>query len=211
MSPAPRILVICHSRQGKTATLVLNAAKAAAAALDSTGSVDVLCLEGTPAEGFRAAGLNVVSPKLDTDAGLRALAEYDGFLLASPVSVGGHSAALQAFLEQTTPLIASGALASKPASVLFSAATPSGGIETAIRSLHAALAHHGMLLVTPCFRGMDDDMQAGVSASAAAFVAVTGIDGNAPLSEGSLRGAARVGTTLAATARRLAAGARASP
>jgi NAD(P)H dehydrogenase (quinone) len=75
------------------------------------------------------------------------LKECAGLALGSPARFGNMAAPLKAFLEGTTPLWLSGALAGKPACVFTSSGTMHGGQETALHSMMLPLLHHGMLIV----------------------------------------------------------------
>jgi NAD(P)H dehydrogenase (quinone) len=75
------------------------------------------------------------------------LQECAGLALGSPARFGNMAAPLKAFLEGTTPLWLSGALAGKPACVFTSSGTLHGGQETTLHSMMLPLLHHGMLIV----------------------------------------------------------------
>ncbi len=75
------------------------------------------------------------------------LKECAGLALGSPARFGNMAAPLKAFLETTTPLWLSGALAGKPACVFTSSGTLHGGQETTLHSMMLPLLHHGMIIV----------------------------------------------------------------
>ena len=70
-----------------------------------------------------------------------------GLALGSPARFGNIAAPLKHFLEGTTTLWHSGALAGKPACVFTSAGSLHGGHETTLVSMMLPLLHHGMLIV----------------------------------------------------------------
>jgi len=70
-----------------------------------------------------------------------------GLALGSPARFGNIAAPLKHFLEGTTTLWHSGALAGKPACVFTSAGSLHGGHETTLISMMLPLLHHGMLIV----------------------------------------------------------------
>lgn len=70
-----------------------------------------------------------------------------GLALGSPARFGNVAAPLKHFLEGTTTLWHSGALAGKPACVFTSAGSLHGGHETTLVSMILPLLHHGMLIV----------------------------------------------------------------
>lgn len=70
-----------------------------------------------------------------------------GLALGSPARFGSMAAPMKQFLESTTPLWLSGALAGKPACVFTSAGSLHGGHETTLVSMMLPLLHHGMVMV----------------------------------------------------------------
>jgi len=77
----------------------------------------------------------------------RDLEECAGLALGSPTRFGNMAAALKYFLDGTSGLWLTGALAGKPASVFTSTASLHGGQETTLMSMMMPLLHHGMLIV----------------------------------------------------------------
>lgn len=75
------------------------------------------------------------------------LTECMGLALGSPTRFGNMAAPLKYFIDGTSPLWLSGALAGKPAAVFTSTATLHGGQETTLMSMVLPLLHHGMLIV----------------------------------------------------------------
>ncbi|HEX7044334.1 MAG TPA: NAD(P)H:quinone oxidoreductase [Burkholderiales bacterium] len=75
------------------------------------------------------------------------LRECIGLALGSPTRFGNMAAPLKHFLDSTSPLWLSGALAGKPAAVFTSTATLHGGQETTLLSMMLPLLHHGMVIV----------------------------------------------------------------
>jgi len=70
-----------------------------------------------------------------------------GLALGSPARFGNMAAPLKHFIDSTTLLWNSGALAGKPACVFTSSASLHGGQETTLVSMMLPLLHHGMLIV----------------------------------------------------------------
>jgi NAD(P)H dehydrogenase (quinone) len=70
-----------------------------------------------------------------------------GLALGSPTRFGNMAAPLRYFLDGTSGMWLSGALAGKPASVFTSTASMHGGQETTLVSMMFPLIHHGMLIV----------------------------------------------------------------
>ncbi len=98
-----------------------------------------------------AATTTVAEPAIP-DAGapyceLKDLEDCIGLALGSPTRFGNMAAPMKFFLDGTSPLWVSGALAGKPASVFTSTASLHGGQETTLVSMMLPLLHHGMLIV----------------------------------------------------------------
>jgi NAD(P)H dehydrogenase (quinone) len=70
-----------------------------------------------------------------------------GLALGSPTRFGNMAAPVKHFIDQTSPLWLSGALAGKPAAVFTSSASLHGGQESTLLSMMLPLLHHGMLIV----------------------------------------------------------------
>lgn len=74
------------------------------------------------------------------------LRHCDALILGSPTRFGNMAAALKYFLDGTSDLWLSGALAGKPAAVFTSTGSLHGGQETTLQSMMLPLLHHGMLI-----------------------------------------------------------------
>jgi NAD(P)H dehydrogenase (quinone) len=75
------------------------------------------------------------------------LENYDAIIFGVPTRYGNVAGQMQAFMDATGSLWARGALIGKVGGVFVSTATPHGGQETTIRSMHTELLHHGFVLV----------------------------------------------------------------
>jgi NAD(P)H dehydrogenase (quinone) len=75
------------------------------------------------------------------------LAEYDAIIFGTPTRYGNVCGQMQAFMDSTGALWATGALVGKAGGVFVSTATQHGGQETTIRSFHTELLHHGFVIV----------------------------------------------------------------
>ncbi len=80
-------------------------------------------------------------------AELRDLEECAGLALGSPTRFGNMAVPLKHFLDGTSLLWQSGALAGKPACVFTSTSSLHGGQETTLLSMMLPLLHHGMLVM----------------------------------------------------------------
>lgn len=74
------------------------------------------------------------------------LRHCDALIAGSPTRFGNMAAALKYFLDGTSDLWLSGALAGKPAAVFTSTGSLHGGQETTLQSMMLPLLHHGMLI-----------------------------------------------------------------
>jgi len=66
--------------------------------------------------------------------------------LGSPTRFGNMASAMKYFLDGTSPLWMSGAMAGKPAGVFTSTSSMHGGQESTLLSMILPLMHHGMLI-----------------------------------------------------------------
>lgn len=137
------ILVLFYSRKGSTAELArqvcrgIEAVGGARARLRTVPQVTTVIEQpqpAVPAEG----------PPYATHEDLR---ECDGLVLGSPTRFGNMAAPLKHFLDGSSALWVSGALAGKPAGVFTSTQTMHGGQETTLLSMMLPLLHHGMYIV----------------------------------------------------------------
>lgn len=137
------ILVLYYSRNGSTAAL----AQAVATGIDATPGCTAI-LRTVPAV---AANTQVAMPAVPEEGApyctLEDLKAADGLVLGSPTRFGTMAAPLKAYLESTSGLWLSGALAGKPAAVFTSTGSLHGGQEATLLSMMLPLLHHGMLLV----------------------------------------------------------------
>jgi NAD(P)H dehydrogenase (quinone) len=139
----PEILVLFYSRKGATAELArqvcrgvesVAGARALLRTVPAVASVVEAPQPAVPAEG----------PPYATHEDLR---ECDGLVMGSPTRFGNMAAPLKFFLDGTSALWVSGALAGKPAGVFTSTQTLHGGQETTLLSMMLPLLHHGMYIV----------------------------------------------------------------
>ena len=137
------ILVLFYSRKGTTAELArqvcrgIESVPGAKAKLRTVPQVTTVIEQPqppVPSEG----------PPFATHDDLR---ECDGLVLGSPTRFGNMAAPMKYFLDGTSALWASGALADKPAGVFTSTQTMHGGQETTLVSMMLPLIHHGMVIV----------------------------------------------------------------
>jgi NAD(P)H dehydrogenase (quinone) len=136
------VLVLFYSRKGATAELARQVcrgvesagARARLRTVPAVASVVEAPQPAVPAEG----------PPYATHEDLR---ECDGLVMGSPTRFGNMAAPMKFFLDGTSALWVSGALAGKPAGVFTSTQTLHGGQETTLLSMMLPLLHHGMYIV----------------------------------------------------------------
>jgi len=136
------ILVLYYSRQGSTAEMATLIARGieetpgAQARLRTVPPVSTVCeatADDIPAEG---------APYARHDD----LRECNGLILGSPTRFGNMAAPLKYFIDSTSDVWLSGALAGKPAAVFTSTSSLHGGQESTLLTMMIPLLHHGMLI-----------------------------------------------------------------
>jgi NAD(P)H dehydrogenase (quinone) len=123
--------------------------------------------------------------------------------LGSPTRFGNMAAPLKHFLDSTSALWLSGALAGKPAAVFTSTSTMHGGQESTLLSMMLPLFHHGMLLVGLPYT--EADLSATASGGTPYGASHTaGVQSDVPLTEHEKRLCLALGRRLARLAVKLA-------
>jgi NAD(P)H dehydrogenase (quinone) len=137
------ILVLYYSRQGSTAAL----ARQICRGVEGIAGMRAR-LRTVPAV---AATTQHLDPPVPEDGPPYAthedLRECSGLILGSPTRFGNMAAPMKFFLDGTSALWVSGALADKPAAVFTSTQSLHGGQEATLLSMMIPLLHHGMVLV----------------------------------------------------------------
>jgi NAD(P)H dehydrogenase (quinone) len=138
-----KILILYYSRDGATAEMANHIARGvesvagAEAVLRTVPVVSTVCektAESIPAHGAIYATLGD-------------LKTCDGLALGSPTRFGNMASPLKYFLDSTTEIWFSGALAGKPAGVFTSTGSMHGGQESTLLTMMLPLMHHGMLIL----------------------------------------------------------------
>jgi NAD(P)H dehydrogenase (quinone) len=125
-----------------------------------------------------------------------------GMVLGSPTRFGNMAAPLKYFLDSTSSLWLSGALAGKPAGVFTSTSSLHGGQETTLLSMMLPLLHHGMIIVgVPYTEG--DLLSTSTGGTPYGPSHLAGIDSDRPLTEEEKRLCIALGRRVAEIARRL--------
>src|ERR1700741_5117162 len=137
------ILVLYYSRGGATAELARHVCRGVESGPGARARLrtvpPVAATSGAPPRAVPASG-----PPYATLDDLRDTA---GLVLGSPTRFGNMAAPLKYFLDGTSALWVSGALAGKPAGVFTSTQTLHGGQETTLLSMMLPLLHHGMYII----------------------------------------------------------------
>jgi NAD(P)H dehydrogenase (quinone) len=137
------ILVLYYSRSGATAEL----ARQVCRGVESVSGAKATLRTVAPVS---AASESIARPVPDSGppyATLEELQRADGLIIGSPTRFGNMAAPLKYFLDGTSSLWLSGALAGKPAAAFTSTQTMHGGQESTLLTMLLPLLHHGMILV----------------------------------------------------------------
>src|ERR1044071_5935458 len=139
----PEILVLFYSRKGATAELARQVCRGVESVSDARARLRTVPAVASVVEAVQPA-VPADGPPYATHEDLR---ECDGLVMGSPTRFGNMAAPLKFFLDGTSALWVSGALAGKPAGVFTSTQTMHGGQEATLLSMMVPLLHHGMYLV----------------------------------------------------------------
>jgi NAD(P)H dehydrogenase (quinone) len=137
------ILVLFYSRKGSTAELARQVCRGVESVAGARARLRTVPAVATVVDAPQPA-VPAEGPPYATHDDLR---ECDGLVMGSPTRFGNMAAPLKFFLDGTSALWVSGALAGKPAGVFTSTQTIHGGQETTLVSMMLPLLHHGMYIV----------------------------------------------------------------
>ncbi len=195
-----KVLVIYYSVHGSTAELAravchgVETVAGAAAVLRTVPTVSASS-EATP---------RAVPGSGPPYATLDDLVSCDALIIGSPTRFGNMAAALKYFLDGTSSLWLSGALAGKPAAVFTSSQSQHGGQESTLLSMLLPLMHHGMLLVgLPYTEAALNETREGGTPYGASHVAGAGVRAVSRLSPAEMTLARALGARVAQLALRL--------
>ena len=137
------VLIVYYSRRGATAELARQVARGVESVPGATAR-----LRTVPAVSPVTEAVEPEVPESGPPYATQAdLSECDGLVIGSPTRFGNMAAPLKYFLDGTSALWLSGALAGKPAAAFTSTGTMHGGQESTLLTMMLPLLHHGMLLV----------------------------------------------------------------
>ncbi len=137
------ILVLFYSRKGSTAELARHICRGIESIPEAHARLRTVPPVTTVVEPPQAPIPNEGPPY----ASVQDLIDCDGLVLGSPTRFGNMAAPLKHFIDGTSALWLSGAMAGKPAAVFTSTQTMHGGQETTLLSMMLPLLHHGMYIV----------------------------------------------------------------
>ncbi len=194
------ILILYYSVHGGTRTLAESMAQGVAQVPGALPRVRTVPRVSTVAEQTAPSIPDEGPPYVE----LSDLQECAALALGSPTRFGNMAAPLKYFLDQTSALWLSGALAGKPAAVFTSTGTLHGGQESTLLSMMLPLLHHGMLIVGLPYTetGLMTTRGGGTPYGASHHAAP---DASLPVSEEEKRLAFALGQRLARVALKLAA------
>jgi NAD(P)H dehydrogenase (quinone) len=137
------ILVLYYSRHGATRLL----AEAVASGIDGVDGAQARLRTVPPVASVVTTAAPPVPVAGAPYVELSDLEECGALALGSPTRFGNMAAPLKHFLDATSGLWLSGALAGKPAAVFTSTSSMHGGQEATLLSMMLPLLHHGMLVL----------------------------------------------------------------
>jgi len=194
------ILVLYYSRKGSTAEL----ARQVCRGIESIASVTAKLRTVPPMSAENEGSAKLIPASGPPYATLEDLRQADGLVLGSPTRFGNMAAPLKYFLDCTSSLWLSGALAGKPAGVFTSTQSMHGGQETTLLSMMMPLIHHGMYIVgIPYTERSLNETRSGGSPYGASHVA--GMQDDPVLADHERILAQTLGRRVAALAQRLRA------
>jgi NAD(P)H dehydrogenase (quinone) len=194
------ILVLYYSRHGSTARLAQQICRG----VESVAGCSARLRTVAAVSAANDQPLAAVPDSGPPYASHQDLIECQGLLLGSPTRFGNMAAPLKYFLDSTSSLWMSAALAGKPAAVFTSTQTMHGGQESTLLSMLLPLLHHGMYIVgLPYSEPGLTQTRSGGTPYGASHVAITGAIGQLSTAESAL--AEALGARVARLASRLAA------
>lgn len=138
-----KILILYFSRDGATLEMANHIARGVAA----QHGVEAVLRTVPPVSPVCEKIADTVPEQGAIYATLDDLKECDGLALGSPTHFGNMAAPLKYFIDSTTAIWFSGALAGKPAGVFTSTGSMHGGQESTLLSMMLPLLHHGMIVM----------------------------------------------------------------
>ena len=190
-----KILVVYYSRHGNVAEMARHVARG----VEQISKCEAVLRTVPPVSTVCEATEEPIPDSGAVYASLDDLKQCHGLALGSPVRFGNMAAPLKYFLDTTSELWLSGAMAGKPAAVFDSSASLHGGQESTLLSMMLPLLHHGMLMIGLPYTESDlITTTSGGTPYGASHVA--GTDNKKPLTDEEKRLCIALGKRLAQTA-----------
>jgi NAD(P)H dehydrogenase (quinone) len=142
-----QVLVLYYSHHGATAEMAKLIARGVESVNSSNNDTTALLRTVPNVSEVCEATQDSIPDQGAPYATLDDLKNCDALALGSPTRFGNMAAPLKYFLEKTTELWFSGALANKPAGVFTSTSSLHGGQESTLLSMMIPLMHQGMIIV----------------------------------------------------------------
>lgn len=198
---APYVLVLYYSRHGATAKM----AQLIAEGVERGGMEARLRTVPTVSADNRQS-----APEIPESGAVYCteddLRECSALIIGSPTRFGNMAAPLKYFIDGTSSLWLTGALAGKPAAAFTSTASLHGGQETTLLSMQLPLLHHGMLILgLPYTEAALTETQGGGTPYGASHHA--GADGSRKIDQHEAALCQALGRRVAVITRQLVAGA----
>jgi NAD(P)H dehydrogenase (quinone) len=192
------VLVLYYSRHGAVREMARLVARGVAEVEGMSARVRTVPPVSPTSEATSPAVPDEGAPYVE----LADLEDCAALALGSPTRFGNMAAPLKHFLDTTSALWLSGALAGKPAAVFTSTSSMHGGQETTLVSMMLPLLHHGMLIVGVPYTEPDlISTQSGGTPYGASHTA--GAHSDRPITEHEKRLCVALGRRLATFAKKL--------
>lgn len=188
----PHVLVLYYSRHGA----LLEMANQVARGIEAAEGVEARVRTVPEVSAVSEATAKPVPEHGPPYATLADLGDCIGLALGSPTRFGNMAAPLKHFLDGTSALWLSAALAGKPAAVFTSSSSQHGGQETTLLSMMLPLLHHGMVIVGVPYTE-PALMQTGAGGTPYGASHVAGAGSNRPVTEEEARLCRALGLRLA--------------
>jgi NAD(P)H dehydrogenase (quinone) len=195
---SPYILILYYSRYGATAQM----ANHIASGVEMVDGIEARIRTVPAVSPVSEATQDSIPTTGAIYVNLEDLKGCSGLILGSPTRFGNMAAPLKYFLDGTSSLWLSGALANKPAAVFTSTASLHGGQEATLLSMMLPLMHHGMLCMGIPYSEADlTSTTTGGTPYGASHLA--GPESNRPISDEEKRLCVALGKRLALAAKLL--------
>jgi NAD(P)H dehydrogenase (quinone) len=194
------VLVLYYSRKGATAEM----AQLIARGIEEVPGAQARLRTVPPVSTVRETTADDIPADGPPYASHDDLRQCIGLVLGSPTRFGNMAAPLKYFIDSTSDLWLSSALAGKPAAVFTSTSSLHGGQESTLLSMMIPLLHHGML-ITGLPYSETDLMHTTTGGTPYGASHVAGSNNKRPLSDEEKRLCKALGKRVARTAIKLQA------